>query len=182
MKLSEYASYDGLGLAELVRQGDITPRELADLALAAIEQLNPKINAVVGLIEEETEASLARSGEGGPFDGVPFLIKDLGISYAGVLSEMGSRLGRGVVAPHDSELAIRLKRSGVVTLGRTNTPEFGVNASAEPVANGPTRNPWDLGRIAGGSSGGSAAAVAAGMVPLGHANDGAGSIRFPAAC
>jgi len=186
MQASEYASYDGLGLAQLVRDGEVTPQELADAALGAIEAVNPDINAVIALTEEETEASLARyaSGdtEGEPFAGVPFLIKDVGMHYAGVPCEMGSRLCNGFVLPHDTELAARFKRAGVVTLGRTNTPEFGNNATTEPLANGPTRNPWNTGRVPGGSSGGTAAAVAARMVPLGHGNDGGGSIRIPAAC
>src|SRR5580765_6091029 len=102
--------------------------------------------------------------------------------YANIPHEMGSRFAEGLVFPHDTELAVRFKKAGLVTLGRTNTPEFGCNASTEPVSKGPSRNPWSLAHSTGGSSGGSAAAVAAGVVPFAHANDGGGSIRVPASC
>jgi amidase len=128
----------------------------------------------------EAAAALSRESASAPFAGVPFLIKDLGLMYAGVPSEGGSRLLKGMIAQHDSELAVRHKRAGLVTIARTNTPEFGNSASTEPIANGPTRNPWDIRRSAGGSSGGSAAAVAAGITPMAHASDGGGSIRVPA--
>ena len=182
MQASEYSSYDGLGLAELVRTNQVSAPELAAAALAAIDRLNPEINAVIGTLEDEMKASLARVPEcQGPFVGVPFLIKDIVLHYANVPSEMGSRFARGFVLPHDTELAARFKRTGVVTIGRTNTPELGLNISTEPVANGPTCNPWNTNLSSGGSSGGAAAAVAAGIVPLAHGNDGGGSIRVPAA-
>jgi amidase len=181
MKFSEYAKCDGLGLARLVRAGEVSAEELRDVALSAIHKLNPKLNAVVGLTSDEAERAIRERNVDAPFSGVPFLIKDVGMHYANVPTEMGSRFTRGVVLPYDSELAARFKRAGVVTLGRTNTPEFGANASTEPLANGPTRNPWNLECSPGGSSGGSAAAVAAGLVPLAHGNDGGGSIRIPAA-
>jgi amidase len=181
MNLDEYASKDALDLAHLVKSRQITAVELRDLGIQAIDQVNPRLNAVVGTTLEEADAALGRIGPTAPFSGVPFLIKDLGLMYAGVPSEGGSRILKGLVPPHDSELAIRHKRAGLVTIGRTNTPEFGNNASTEPVANGPTRNPWDLRRSSGGSSGGAAAAVAAGITPIAHASDGGGSIRVPAA-
>jgi amidase len=181
MKLEEYASYDALGLAELVRRKDVKPAELRDLGIRAIELLNPTINAIVGTTPGEAEASLGRSVGSAPFAGVPFLIKDIGAAYEGVPSEAGCRLFKGHVSPHDSELARRYKRAGLVTIGRTTTPEIGNNVSTESLATGPTRNPWNSGRSAGGSSGGAAAAVAAGIAPMGHAADGAGSIRVPAA-
>lgn len=180
MKLEEYASYDALGLADLVRRKAVQPAELRDLAMRAIELLNPTLNAIVGTTPHEAEASLTRVADSAPFAGVPFLIKDLGIAYQGVLSEGGSRLLKGHISHHDSELAQRYKRAGLVAIGRTNTPEVGNNASTEPLANGPTCNPWDIRRSAGGSSGGSAAAVAAAVVPIAHASDGGGSIRVPA--
>jgi amidase len=180
MKLSEYASLDGVALAALVRRGEVTPRELADTALAAIARLNPTLNAVLGPVPEETARNLAALDRGAPFAGVPFLIKDIGSHYANVTTELGTRLFRGLSLPFDSELAVRFRRAGLVAVGRSNIPEFGASVSTEPVKDGPTRNPWNLGRTAGGSSGGAAAAVAAGLVPVAHANDGGGSIRAPA--
>ncbi len=181
MNLEEYASYDALGLAELVRARQVSPAELRDLGMRAIELLNPALNAIVAATPEEAEASLGRVVDSAPFPGVPFLIKDIGAAYRGVPSEAGCRLLKGHVSPHDSELARRYKRAGLVAIGRTTTPEIGNNVSTESRATGPTRNPWNLHRSPGGSSGGSAAAVAAGMAPMGHAADGAGSIRVPAA-
>jgi amidase len=180
MNLQEYAQYDGLGLAELVHRRAVQPRELAELALRAIAQINPQINAVIGLLAERADEIDEAALPDGPFRGVPFLIKDLVIHAAGVPSDSGSRFSSGIVFPHDTELMARFKRTGLVTLGRTNAPEFGMNATTEPVLHGPTRNPWNPARVAGGSSGGSAAAVAARIVPWAHANDGGGSIRIPA--
>lgn len=178
MKFEEYASYDGVGLAALVRRGEVSAAELAQIAQAAIDGLNPKINAVIGRIAAAPPAGDAAA----PFHGVPFLIKDLVMHAQGVACDMGSRLVAGAfVSPIDTELMARFRASGLVPLGRTNTPELGVCATTEPLLYGPTRNPWDPTRSPGGSSGGSAAAVAAGIVPLAHANDGGGSIRIPAA-
>ena len=185
MNLEEYASYDALGLADLVRRKQVSPAELRDLGMRAIELLNPTLNAIVATTPEEASASLKRlsslAPDTAPFAGVPFLIKDIGAAYQGVPSEAGCRLLKGHISPHDSELAKRYKRAGLVTIARTTTPEIGNNVSTEPLATGPTRNPWDVTRSAGGSSGGAAAAVAAGIAPMGHAADGAGSIRVPAA-
>ena len=182
MKPSEYTALDGVALAELVARGEVTPAELATTARAAIDAVNPRLNAVIGRLDAVAEEALARGPKDGPFSGVPFLIKDIGMHYANVPHEMGSRFAEGFRFPHDTELAIRFKRAGLVTLGRTNTPEFGCNASTEPVSKGPSRNPWNPAHSTGGSSGGSAAAVAAGVVPFAHANDGGGSIRIPASC
>jgi amidase len=182
MNVSEYASYDGLGLAELVRRGEVTPAELVEIALAAIEQVNPRVNAVIALLREDAEAEARGPLPAGPFTGVPFLLKDLGVNCRGAPMAMGSRLFAGMVSPIDTEHMARFRRAGLIALGKTNTPEFGLNLSTEPVSHGPTRNPWDLGRIAGGSSGGSAAAVAARVVPLAHGNDGGGSLRVPGSC
>lgn len=181
MKLNEYAAADATGLAELVRSRQVSPAELADLARRAIDAVNPQINAIVASIDD-WEARLAAAPKDGPFSGVPFLIKDLVLHTKGAPCDMGSRLIKGrFVSPHDTDLAARFWRAGLVLLGRTNTPEMGFNSSTEPVLYGPTRNPWDPSRSSGGSSGGSAAAVAAGIVPVAHANDGGGSIRIPAA-
>lgn len=171
---------DAIDLGWLVTTGEVTARELVEGSIARIEARNPTINAVVA---DRFEAALAEVDAGlpeGPLNGVPFLVKDLGCDVAGLPSTRGSRLFADVVADTDSELARRYRAAGLVILGNTNAPEFGKNASTEPVLHGPCHNPWHPGRSTGGSSGGSAAAVAAGMVPAAHANDGGGSIRIPA--
>ncbi|OGL02441.1 MAG: amidase [Candidatus Rokubacteria bacterium RIFCSPHIGHO2_12_FULL_73_22] len=179
---AEYAEHDGLGLAELVRNKEVTPSELLEAARARIEAGNPTINAVVHRMYDQARAAVAGGLPDGPFRGVPFLLKDLGAKYAGVPTGAGNRLLRDIPAPLDSEIVRRYKAAGVVILGKTNTPEFGLVPFTEPAVAGPTRNPWDLGRTPGGSSGGSAAAVAARMVPLAGGGDGGGSIRIPASC
>ncbi|QRN97591.1 amidase [Archangium violaceum] len=180
MKLNEYTQYDGLGLAELVRSKEVTPEELVQTALAAIERVNPRINAVVAPMRDEARATLTRGLPQGPFTGVPFLLKDAVLHAANVPCEMGSRLAAGLVMPQDSELMARFRQAGIVPVGRTNTPEMAFNVTTEPLFHGPSRNPWNPEYSTGGSSGGSAAAVQAGIVPLAHANDGGGSIRIPA--
>lgn len=176
MQLSEYVKYDGLGLAALVTAGDVTAAELEALARQAIERVDGHLNAVV-----ETWAATDEAVEAGPFSGVPFLIKDVAISMKGKRVELGSRIAAGHVAQEDSNLMRHFRRAGLVTIGRTTSPEMAFSTTTESVHNGPTHNPWNLDRSAGGSSGGSAAAVAAGIVPLAHATDAAGSIRIPAA-
>lgn len=178
MKLSEYVQHDALGLAALVATGEVTSNELAETASAAIAAVNGSINAVVEQWPAQ-EADLARSNA--PFAGVPFLIKDVAISMAGQRVELGSRLADGNVAAADSNLMKHFRNAGLVTIGRTSSPEMAFSTTTESVFNGPTRNPWDQGLSAGGSSGGAAAAVAAGIVPIAHATDAAGSIRVPAA-
>ncbi len=180
--MSEFAGYDGLGLAGLVKGGDVTPTELKDASLEAIERLNPKLNCIVTVLADQAEREIRAGLPQGPFQGVPFVVKELILHAAGVPMHMGSRLAHGLVLPHDTELMARFRKAGLVTLATTTTPEFGFNANTEPVLHGSTRNPWNTQRSPGGSSGGSAASVAAGIVPLGHANDGGGSIRIPAAC
>ncbi len=182
MNLQEYASYDGLGLAELVKRKEVTPTELAKLALEGIEKVNPSINAVVSVLEEQANTAIANLNEDQPFAGVPFLIKELVLHAEGVPHSMGSRVAENTVVPVDSELMRRFRQAGLVLTGTTTTPEFGYNAATEAVLYGPTRNPWNVGHSPGGSSGGSAAAVASGIVPIAHANDGGGSIRIPASC
>jgi amidase len=185
MAISEYASYDGMGLAELVRRGQVTAAELVEEAIRRIEKHNPTLNAVVCEMYREGRAvaqSQPRGGEGAPFQGVPFLLKDILGDYAGVPTTSAVRLLQGVVAPQDAELTRRFKRAGLIALGKTNVPEIGTMPTTEPRLYGPARNPWNPEHSTGGSSGGSAAAVAAGIVPLAHANDGGGSIRIPAAC
>src|SRR5437870_235739 len=179
----ELAFLDATAQAELVRRGELSPSALVDAAIARIEAVNPKLNAVIIPLFEKARAQAASADlPRGPFRGVPFLLKDLLAYSAGDPHHMGTRLLKrlGFVAPHDSNTAARLRAAGFVFLGKTNAPEIGTLPTTEPEAYGPTRNPWDPGRSTGGSSGGSAAAVAAGMVPAAHANDGGGSIRIPA--
>ena len=179
---AEYVNYDGLGLAELVRTREVTATEILEAAIARIERLNPTLNAVITKVYDAARAEAQALDADAPFAGVPFLLKDLGGAQASVPLSAGSRFFAHAAAPADAEIVKRHKRAGLMILGRTNTPEFGLSATTEPVLFGPTRNPWDPTRTAGGSSGGSAAAVAVRMVPLAHASDGGGSIRIPAAC
>jgi amidase len=181
-RLDEFASLDAMGLAELVRRKEVKPTELVEAAIERIERLNPTLNAVVTPMYEQARAAASGKLPEGPFTGVPFLIKDLGAMYGGVRMTMGSSVMRNFVPDHDNELVARLKRAGLIILGKTNTPEFGILPTTEPGLFGPSRNPWDLSRTPGGSSGGSAVAVAARLVPMAHANDGGGSIRIPASC
>ncbi len=182
MKAEEFESFDGLGLAELVRGRDVSPAELLDAAVSRVEARNPELNAVVTRMYDQARAAIAEGLPAGPFTGVPYLLKDLGAHYTGAVTSFGSTLFKDFVVDHDSEITARLRRAGLVIFGKTNTPELGLAPSTEPRLFGPTRNPWSLGHSSGGSSGGSAAAVAAGMVPMAHATDGGGSIRIPASC
>jgi amidase len=181
-KLDDLAFLDATAQAELVRRKEVKPVELVDAAIERIKQLNPTLNAVVTPMYEQ--ARTAASGElpQGPFTGVPFLLKDLLASYAGVRMTSGATFLHDFVPDHDSELVTRLKRAGLIIIGKTNAPEFGLMPTTEPRLFGPSHNPWDVSRTTGGSSGGSAAAVAAGLVPMAHGNDGGGSIRIPASC
>jgi len=181
MRVDEYADYDALGLAALVRSGQVSADEVRGCAAAAARGLNPQLNAIVELFEDRCGGGDPQADPAGVFGGVPFFLKDLGATEEGRLCEMGSRLLRGYVADKTSSLVKRFKKAGLVNLGRTATPEAGFAGTTESVATGKTRNPWNLGRSPGGSSGGAAALVAAGVVPLAHGSDGAGSIRIPAA-
>src|SRR5258708_38714812 len=178
----ELAFLDATAQAELVRRKQVKPIELVDAAIARIERLNPTVNAVVTPLFEPARTAARGALPDGPFRGVAFLLKDLLASYAGARMTSGSTFLRDFVPGYDSELVARLKRAGLVILGKTNTPEFGILPTTEPRLFGPSRNPWNTTRITGGSSGGSAAAVAAGMVPMAHGNDGGGSIRIPSSC
>jgi amidase len=180
--LEEYSRLDAVALTELILRKEVAPRELVETAIECIEELNPTLNAVVTPIYEQALSAANSPNIGGPFAGVPFLLKDLLAAYAGVNMTLGSTLLRDFVPDHDSELVARYKRAGLIIVGKTNTPELGLLPTTEPLLFGACRNPWDADRTAGGSSGGSAAAVAAGMVPMAHANDGGGSIRIPASC
>lgn len=179
---SEYGDYDAIGLAELVRSKQVSPAELLDEAIERVEKVNPAINSMVTEMYDQARAAIDAGLPEGPFTGVPFLLKDLHALYAGVASTNGCRFLVDNVPNHDTELVSRYKMGGLVIFGKTNTPEFGLNASTEPRLFGPTRNPWNTDHIAGGSSGGAAAAVAGGILPAAHASDGGGSIRIPASC
>lgn len=180
MQFPEYESYDAVGLASLIKQGAISPEALLDAAIERIELHNPALNAVICKMYDEARQTIQQGLPDGPFRGVPFLIKDLLTDYAGVPLTSGSRFTQHYIPTSDSELVSRMKKAGLVIAGKTNVPEFGLSSVTEPELFGATRNPFDLTRSAGGSSGGSAAAVASGMVPMAHGNDGAGSIRIPA--
>jgi amidase len=176
---------DATAQAELVANGEVTALELVDAAVERIEQLDGPINAVImRWYDHAREVASSGAAAGAPFGGVPFLLKDLGAAYEGqVLTNGNVALKRAQpVSPADTTLVSRFRAAGLVTLGRTNSPELGSVPVTEPVAYGPTRNPWNTERVPGGSSGGAAAAVAAGMVPIAHASDGGGSIRIPASC
>jgi amidase len=181
-KFGDIAFLDATAQAELVRKKEVKAIELVEAAIERIEQLNPTLNAVVTPMYEQARETARGKLPKGPFAGVPFLLKDLLAFYGGVRMTFGSRLFSSYVPDHDSELVMRLKRAGLIIVGKTNTPEFGILPTTEPELFGPCRNPWNTDRTTGGSSGGSAAAVASGMVPMAHANDGGGSIRIPASC
>ena len=182
MRMDDYANYDAVGLAELVRQGDVTPAELTEAAIERAERHNGALNAVVFKAYDEARAAAAGALPDGPFRGVPFLLKDLGAGVAGWTQSKGSRFTRGWVDAADTGLVTRYRQAGLVFLGKTNTPEYGITGTTESAHLGPCRSPWNTDHITGGSSGGSSAATAAGIVPFAHANDGLGSIRIPAAC
>jgi amidase len=182
----EYEKYDGLGLAELVRRNQVKPIELIEEAISRIEKLNGDrhkgLNAVVHTMYEQARKATAADVPDGAFRGVPFLMKDLDMACAGVPLTNGSRFFRDFVPNHDSELVCRYRKSGVIIVGKTNLPELGLAPVTESELFGPARNPWDMTRTTGGSSGGAAAAVSARIVPLAHASDGGGSIRIPSSC
>ncbi|MGZ5314558.1 MAG: amidase [Solirubrobacterales bacterium] len=177
-------SMDATAQAELVASGEVTPAELVDAAIERAERINSEINAIIHPLYDDARNAAAGQLPDGPFRGVPFLLKDLGAALVGQPLHMGMEaLKRADFrAPMDSFLGQRFRDAGFVTIGKTNVPELGILPTTEPDAYGASRNPWDLDRTTGGSSGGSAAAVAAGIVPIAHANDGGGSIRIPASC
>lgn len=184
MKAEEYGRHDALGLADLIRRGEVSASEVCEAAIACIETLNPTLNAVISRRFDQARAEARRvvPGRDKPFAGVPVLLKGLVQSHCDLPSAEGSRFLAHHRPAVTSELASRMEAAGVIVLGKTNAPEFGLVAATEPELFGPTRNPWDLKCSTGGSSGGSAAAVASGMVPMAHAGDGGGSLRIPASC
>jgi len=174
---------DATAQAELVRSGELTAVDLVDAAIARIEQVNPAINAVIASFYERAREQAAVAPTDAPFAGVPFLLKDIVAEYEGTpIAEGSAFLAGNYISPQDSELVRRYRQSGLIILGKTNTPEFALLPTTEPVAYGASRNPWNTDLTTGGSSGGSTAAVAAGMVAVAHGNDGGGSIRVPSSC
>ena len=181
MAFAEYNDYDALGLAHLVRRGEVSPAELLEEAITRVERHNPKLNAVIYKAYDEARATAKGKLPDGPFKGVPFLIKDIGTAVEGWPMTSGSAYLKNYVSPQDCELTRRYRAAGVVLMGKTNTPEFGIPGTTEGRHLGICRNPWNPEHSSGGSSGGAASAVASGMVPMAHGSDGLGSIRIPAA-
>ena len=173
---------DATGQAELIRSKEVSPAELVDAAIGRIEKLNPELNAVIHELFAAARDQASGALPDGPFRGVPFLLKDLAAELAGTPFNEGLAFSGDYRSPTTQTLTQRYIDAGFVICGKTNTPELGILPTTEPRRFGPTRNPWDTTRSTGGSSGGSAAAVASGMVPAAHANDGGGSIRIPASC
>jgi amidase len=178
--MTDYPNHDATALAAMVRQGAISPVELLDAAIARCDRVNPALNAVIVPLFAQARLAAGQALPAGPFAGVPFLLKDLLSALAGAPLANGCKALKGWTPDHDSALVRRFKEAGLLIFGKTNTPEFGLVGYTEPKAWGPTRNPWSLDHSPGGSSGGSAAAVAAGIVPMAHGGDGGGSIRIPA--
>ncbi len=179
MAFKEYGNYDGLGLAALVRDKKVSPKELLDEAIARTEKVDPQINAVVVKHYDYARKQVERGLSKGPFAGVPFLIKDLEL-LAGTVTTFGASLFKDNVADHNGTLAQRFLDAGLTVFGKSSSPEFGLMPTTESRLFGPTRNPWNPAHSSGGSSGGAAAAVAARILPVAHASDGGGSIRIPA--
>lgn len=180
MNVDEYVQYDATGLAELVRKGEVSRKDLIEAAIEALERVNPQLNGLVERTYARARAGIKEiNATDGPLSGVPFLIKD-NIEIEGVRVTYGMTLALDNIAKRTHELVKRIEASGLVMLGTTNMCEMGLLPNTEPVAHGPTRNPWNTAHSPGGSSGGSAALVAAGAVPMAHAADGGGSIRIPA--
>jgi len=179
--IDNYRDYDAMGLATLIRRGEVSAAEVLETALARAQARNGELNAITALFEDTARARAAEPLPDSPIAGVPFLVKDL-VYLKGVPCTYGSRLYADNVPDHDATVVERYRKAGLIIFGKTNTPEFGLNVATEPALFGPTRNPWNTDHVPGGSSGGAAAAVADGWLPVAHATDGGGSIRIPASC
>lgn len=182
MKFEDYRRHDAVGLAALVHNRDVSADELLDTALARMEAVNPTLNALHRDLRDEARAAIKNGLPDGPLAGVPFPIKDISVHMKGQPTGAGSRVFKNAVADEDSAIVSAYRKAGLVLFAKSNTPEFGLATVTEPVANGRTLNPWNLGRTSGGSSGGAASAVASGIVPAAHGSDGGGSIRTPSSC
>ena len=181
MKFAEYRRHDAVALAGLIARREVSAAEVLETAIARAEAVNPAINAIVHKQYEQARRAVATGLPDGPLAGVPYLIKDLGFFEPGEPATLGSSLFKDYVADHESAYVTRCKQAGLVFMGRSSSPEFGLNPNTEPRLYGSCKNPWNLAYSPGGSSGGAAAAVAAGILPVAHATDGGGSIRIPAA-
>jgi amidase len=179
---SEFDNYDALGLAELIAKKQVAPAELLNAVRKRVESINPKLNAFCYLFFDKAEEQIKGGLGDGPFRGVPFALKDIGQYLKGTITSAGARVWKDQVADYDSTLVTRYKQAGLVIFGKTASPELGLTTTTESVLFGQTRNPWNLERTSGGSSGGASAAVAARILPMAHASDGGGSIRIPASC
>jgi Asp-tRNA(Asn)/Glu-tRNA(Gln) amidotransferase A subunit family amidase len=177
---AEYDQHDAIGLAALIAKREVSPLEVLDEAIARAEKYNPTINAITLKLYERARVAAGTVTASGPFAGVPFLLKDLGAMLTGTVSSGSSKLFADAVADHDATIVTRYRSAGLTIFGRSASPELGLATSTEPAMFGPCRNPWNLGHSAGGSSGGAAATVAVGILPMAHATDGGGSIRIPA--
>ncbi len=182
MTFETYRNHDALSLAEMVKTGQITAESLLEIAIARAEQVNPTINAIVHKLYDQARLWAKKPPRDAVFTGIPFLVKDLGPEVEGTPKCTGSRAYRSYVSAMDSHVTTKMKEAGLIIFGKTNTPELGLTPFTEPKLFGPTLNPWNTAHSPGGSSGGSGAAVAAGIVPMATANDGGGSIRIPASC
>jgi len=182
LALDQYRQFDGIGLAELVRTKQVSPLELLETAISRLAETDPQINAIASTLYDEARQAIAAGLPNGPFTGVPFLLKDMSFSMKDSPSSHGSKLFQDRISNHDSTAVARYRRAGLVLFARTRVPELGILPTTESTVGGITRNPFGLDRTAGGSSGGSAAAVAVGIAPMASASDGGGSIRIPASC
>jgi amidase len=181
MRFEEYRKHDAISLAGLVAKREVDAREVLETAIARAEQINPAINAIVHKQYDQARKAVVTGLPDGPLKGVPYLIKDLGFFETGEPATFGSRLFKDFIADHQTAYVTRCKKAGLVFIGRSSSPEFGLNPNTEPRLYGTCHNPWNLEYSPGGSSGGAAAAVCAGILPVAHATDGGGSIRIPAA-
>jgi amidase len=181
MRFEEYRTHDAVSLAGLIAKRQVSAEEVLETAIARAEHVNPAINAIVHKQYEQARKAVAAGLPEGPLKGVPYLLKDLGFFQTGEPATFGSSLFKDFVADHETAYVTRCKKAGLVFMGRSSSPEFGLNPNTEPRLYGSCHNPWNLEHSAGGSSGGAAAAVAAGILPAAHATDGGGSIRIPAA-
>jgi len=180
MSFREYHEFDALGLAQAIARKKVSAREVMDEAIARAETLNPKLNAIIFKAYDEARSAARKRTQKGPFAGVPMLLKDMRANVKGWPNRSGSRYVPATPSEYESTLVTRCKEAGLIPFGKTNVPEFGILPTTECKLYGPAHNPWNRAHSPGGSSGGSAAAVAAGIVPIAHATDGGGSIRIPA--
>ncbi|WP_261383374.1 amidase family protein, partial [Bacillus licheniformis] len=181
MNISDYVKHDAVALSKLIKHGEVTVNELIDAAFSRLEEVNPELNAVIRTRKEQVKIESKQLDiRHQPFAGVPILLKDISQALKGEPLTAGAKLLSSYKPKRDSNFVAKLRGAGFLFLGQTNTPEYGLKNISEPELYGPSRNPWNTDYSPGGSSGGSAAAVAAGIVPLAGASDGGGSIRIPA--